>query len=87
MEAFFFLFVVIVVVVKSKSLAFNEVFFPFFFFCDAKNLGNFGPLKCREFYALDHLQKQAQILEKLVELAKAGADVDLNAGELLKNGL
>ncbi|BFZ04133.1 hypothetical protein BsWGS_07172 [Bradybaena similaris] len=50
-------------------------------YCDKllENLGNYGPLKCREFYALDRLQKQAQILEKLVEIAKAGTDVDLHA--------
>ncbi|CAG5115189.1 unnamed protein product [Candidula unifasciata] len=50
-------------------------------YCDKllENLGNYGPLKCREFYALDHLQKQAQVLEKLVEIAKAGTEVDLHA--------
>ncbi|KAH9488901.1 hypothetical protein Btru_058632 [Bulinus truncatus] len=43
------------------------------------NLGNYGPLKCREFYALDHLQKQTKILEKLVEIAKSGPEVDLHS--------
>uniref|UniRef100_A0A2C9L8V1 FAM65 N-terminal domain-containing protein n=1 Tax=Biomphalaria glabrata TaxID=6526 RepID=A0A2C9L8V1_BIOGL len=50
-------------------------------YCDKllENLGNFGPLKCREFYALERLQKQTQILEKLVEIAKAGPEVDLHS--------
>ncbi|XP_059161938.1 rho family-interacting cell polarization regulator 2-like isoform X2 [Physella acuta] len=50
-------------------------------YCDKllENLGNYGPLKCREFYALDRLQKQAIILEILVTLAKAGPEIDLHA--------
>ncbi|BFZ16049.1 hypothetical protein BsWGS_19088 [Bradybaena similaris] len=49
--------------------------------CDnlLQNLGNFGPLKCREFYALDYLQKQAVILDQLVEMAKAGNEVQLSS--------
>ena len=44
-----------------------------------ENLGNYGPLKCREFYALHRLQKQAVVLEKLLEMAKCGPEVDLQA--------
>ena len=50
-----------------------------------QNLGNFGPLKCREFYALDKLQKQAKILENLMKIARVGSEVDLHPGE--KSGL
>lgn len=44
-----------------------------------ENLGSFGPLKCKEIYALDKLEKQSQILDSLINLAKAGNDVDLHA--------
>ncbi|CAG5126588.1 unnamed protein product, partial [Candidula unifasciata] len=49
--------------------------------CDKllQNLGNFGPLRCREFYALDYLQKQAVILERLVKTAKSSQEVNLAA--------
>ncbi|KAK3102582.1 hypothetical protein FSP39_012348 [Pinctada imbricata] len=42
-----------------------------------ESLGNFGPLKCREIYALDKLQKQADIVEHLVKISQSGAEVDL----------
>ncbi|XP_053384673.1 rho family-interacting cell polarization regulator 2-like isoform X2 [Mercenaria mercenaria] len=44
-----------------------------------ENLGAFGPLKCREIYALDKLQKQCTIVESLLKLAKAGPHVDLHS--------
>ncbi|XP_036363645.1 rho family-interacting cell polarization regulator 2 isoform X1 [Octopus sinensis] len=44
-----------------------------------ENLGSFGPLKCKEIYALDKLQKQSQILENLIHLAKAGSEIDLHS--------
>ncbi|GAB1609684.1 rho family-interacting cell polarization regulator 2-like [Argonauta hians] len=44
-----------------------------------ENLGSFGPLKCKEIYALDKLQKQSQILENLINLAKAGSEIDLHS--------
>lgn len=47
-----------------------------------QSLGNFGPLRCREFYALDKLQKQAFIIESLMKIAKQGPDVDLHSGTL-----
>ncbi|XP_046369139.1 rho family-interacting cell polarization regulator 2-like isoform X3 [Haliotis rufescens] len=50
-------------------------------YCDRllESLGNFGPLRCREFYALDKLQKQAFIIESLMKIAKQGPDVDLHS--------
>ncbi|XP_069133439.1 rho family-interacting cell polarization regulator 2-like isoform X1 [Argopecten irradians] len=42
-----------------------------------ESLGNFGPLKCREIYALDKLQKQAEIIESLIKVASTGAVIDL----------
>lgn len=48
-----------------------------------QSLGNYGPLKCREFYALEKLQRQGFILQRLLEIAKAGADINLHGGELL----
>lgn len=44
-----------------------------------ENLGSFGPLKCKEIYALDKLEKQSLVLDSLINLAKAGNDVDLHA--------
>ncbi|KAL4224801.1 Family with sequence similarity 65 member [Mactra antiquata] len=44
-----------------------------------ENLGAFGPLKCREIYALDKLQKQCTIVENLLKLAKSGSQVDLHS--------
>ncbi|XP_013409002.1 rho family-interacting cell polarization regulator 1 isoform X2 [Lingula anatina] len=46
-------------------------------YCDRlfNNLGKFGPLKCRETYSLDHLQMQGKIIEKLLDIAKAGKHV------------
>ncbi|KAH3887636.1 hypothetical protein DPMN_011654 [Dreissena polymorpha] len=43
-----------------------------------ENLGAFGPLKCREIYALDKLQKQCAVVEGLLQLAKAGPSVNLH---------
>ncbi|KAL8580671.1 hypothetical protein ACOMHN_004713 [Nucella lapillus] len=50
-------------------------------YCDwlLESLGNFGPLKCREFHALDKLQRQGFILQRLLAIAKAGADINLHA--------
>ncbi|XP_025086005.1 rho family-interacting cell polarization regulator 2-like isoform X3 [Pomacea canaliculata] len=49
-------------------------------YCDwlLESLGNYGPLKCREFYALEKLQRQGFILQRLLEIAKAGADINLH---------
>lgn len=44
-----------------------------------ESLGTFGPLKCREIYALDRLQKQAEIIENLIQISTNGADIDLHA--------
>ena len=46
-----------------------------------QNLGAFGPLKCREIYALDKLEKQSSIIEELLKLAKTASQVDLHSGE------
>jgi len=46
-----------------------------------QNLGVFGPLKCREIYALDKLEKQCGVIEALLEIARAGATVDLHEGD------
>ncbi len=47
-----------------------------------QNLGNFGPLKCKEIYSLDKLKRQADIIEHLIALAKTGPHVaDLHSGE------
>lgn len=43
------------------------------------NLGTFGPLKCREIYALDKLEKQTDLIEGLVKVAKSGPEVDLHS--------
>ncbi|XP_076450883.1 rho family-interacting cell polarization regulator 2-like isoform X2 [Babylonia areolata] len=50
-------------------------------YCDwlLESLGNFGPLKCREFYALEKLQRQGFILQRLLAIAKAGTDINLHA--------
>lgn len=50
-------------------------------YCDwlLESLGNFGPLKCREFYALEKLQRQGFILQRLLAIAKAGSDINLHA--------
>ena len=46
-----------------------------------QNLGNFGPLKCKEIYSLDKLKRQADIIEHLITLAKAGPHVaDIHSG-------
>ncbi|KAL3842257.1 hypothetical protein ACJMK2_020290 [Sinanodonta woodiana] len=43
-----------------------------------ENLGVFGPLKCKEIYALDKLQKQADVIESLIKIAKSSsAESDL----------
>lgn len=47
-----------------------------------QNLGNFGPLKCKEIYSLDKLRRQADIIEHLITLAKAGSHVsDIHSGD------
>ena len=33
-----------------------------------QNLGRFGPLKCREIYSLDKLNRQADIVENLLHV-------------------
>lgn len=50
-------------------------------YCDwlLESLGNYGPLKCREFYALEKLQRQGFILQRLLAIAKAGSDINLHA--------
>ncbi|XP_050408049.1 rho family-interacting cell polarization regulator 2 isoform X2 [Patella vulgata] len=49
-------------------------------YCDRllESLGNFGPLKCREFYALDKLKTQSGIIAALLKIARAGPNVDLH---------
>jgi hypothetical protein len=45
------------------------------------SLGGFGPLKCREIYALDKLKTQSDIIEDLVKIARKGPNVrDLSEG-------
>ncbi|XP_064634122.1 rho family-interacting cell polarization regulator 1-like isoform X2 [Lineus longissimus] len=39
------------------------------------SLGGFGPLKCREIYALEKLKTQSDIIEDLVKIAKKGPSV------------
>ncbi|ELT93088.1 hypothetical protein CAPTEDRAFT_185150 [Capitella teleta] len=39
------------------------------------NLGSFGPLKCKEIYSLDKLQKQAKIIDQLIRLALRSPNV------------
>ncbi|XP_061177903.1 rho family-interacting cell polarization regulator 1-like isoform X2 [Saccostrea echinata] len=43
-----------------------------------ESLGSFGPLKCREIYALDRLQKQAEIIEHLIKISQS-SDINLHA--------
>lgn len=43
-----------------------------------ESLGSFGPLKCREIYALDRLQKQADIIENLIKISHS-SELDLHA--------
>lgn len=43
-----------------------------------ESLGSFGPLKCREIYALDRLQKQADIIEHLIKISQS-SELDLHA--------
>lgn len=42
-----------------------------------ESLGAYGPLKCREIYAVDRLQKQAHIIDCLMKISEDGSDVDL----------
>ncbi|VDH90755.1 Hypothetical predicted protein [Mytilus galloprovincialis] len=42
-----------------------------------ESLGVYGPLKCREIYALDRLQKQADIIDSLIKISENGSDIDL----------
>ena len=56
----------------------------YLFFYFVQNLGTFGPLKCREIYALDKLQKQTDVIESLVTIAKSGSELDLHSGMLLR---
>lgn len=48
---------------------------------DLQSLGSFGPLKCREIYALDRLQKQADIIEHLIKISQS-SELDLHASKL-----
>lgn len=43
--------------------------------CTFQKLGTFGPLRCREMYALDKLMREAQVLEVVCQLTeeKSGA--------------
>ena len=40
-----------------------------------QHLGHFGPLKCKEIYALAKLRRQADIIERLMDIARAGSEV------------
>ncbi|CAC5400599.1 unnamed protein product [Mytilus coruscus] len=42
-----------------------------------ESLGVYGPLKCREIYALDRLQNQADIIDSLIKISENGSDIDL----------
>ncbi|KAF7236046.1 Rho family-interacting cell polarization regulator 1 [Varanus komodoensis] len=44
-------------------------------------LGNFGPLRCREMYALDRLAREAQVLEMVCRLLEEQAGTASSAGE------
>ncbi|KAM3919737.1 rho family-interacting cell polarization regulator 1 isoform 2-T2 [Leptodactylus fuscus] len=48
------------------------------------HLGTFGPLRCRELYALDKLMKEAQILEMICTLTEEKSGRVHSAGEVLK---
>ena len=48
-----------------------------------QNLGTYGPMKCKEIYSLDRLQTQADIIEKLIKIARAGSlIIDLQPGRV-----
>lgn len=42
----------------------------------------YGPLKCREIYAVDRLQKQADIIDRLIKISENGSEIDLLPGKL-----
>ena len=48
----------------------------------SQNLGQFGPLRCKEIYALDKLSRQANVIEHLIKTARMfpGQIRDLQAG-------
>lgn len=48
------------------------------------HLGTFGPLRCRELYALDKLMKEVQILEKICTLTEEKSGRAHSAVEVLK---
>ncbi|XP_044275781.1 rho family-interacting cell polarization regulator 1 isoform X2 [Varanus komodoensis] len=47
-------------------------------------LGNFGPLRCREMYALDRLAREAQVLEMVCRLLEEQAGTASSAGEVVQ---
>ncbi|XP_053126688.1 rho family-interacting cell polarization regulator 1 isoform X2 [Hemicordylus capensis] len=47
-------------------------------------LGHFGPLRCREMYALDRLAREAQVLEMVCRLAKDQAGMASSAEEVIQ---
>ncbi|XP_061450434.1 rho family-interacting cell polarization regulator 1 isoform X2 [Rhineura floridana] len=47
-------------------------------------LGNFGPLRCREMYALDRLAREAQVLETACRLAEERAGTASSAEEVVQ---
>lgn len=46
-----------------------------------QKLGTFGPLRCREMYALDRLMREAQVLEIVCQLTEERAGVASSAAE------
>jgi len=42
----------------------------------------YGPLKSREIYAVDRLQKQADIIDRLIKISENGSEIDLLLGKL-----
>ncbi|XP_054856315.1 rho family-interacting cell polarization regulator 1 isoform X3 [Eublepharis macularius] len=47
-------------------------------------LGNFGPLRCREMYALDRLAREAQVLEMVCRLAEERSGTAGSAEEVVQ---
>ncbi|XP_062997352.1 rho family-interacting cell polarization regulator 1 isoform X3 [Elgaria multicarinata webbii] len=47
-------------------------------------LGNFGPLRCREMYALDRLSREAQVLEMVCRRAEEQARTANSAAEVVQ---
>ena len=76
---FTYSFVIFIFIMNQLPQSLAYLVFGYLF----QNLGNFGPLKCREIYSLEKLSKQADIIEDLISIAKAGSVVtNLHAGKL-----